>query len=182
MRQSQRRRVAAGLVAIYGLVGSLGLGAQAGDPISPPVVRTLISRITTIDPDTFSLTLDEAELDELFTAGPALRDVIAPHIIGEFVQVTFYDALVVRIAIGGGGSLPAGVRPGQSAAVRPALRDGTVTAVDPLARSITVILSDSGRERTFDVIHEALLVGVQVGDTVTLTVSHPLLTDVTFLP
>ena len=70
MRQSQRRRVAAGLVAVYGLVVSLGLGAQAGDPISPPIVRTLISRIQTIDPTDFTLTLDDAEPGTLFTAGP----------------------------------------------------------------------------------------------------------------
>jgi hypothetical protein len=45
-----------------------------------------------------------------------------------------------------------------------------------------VVLANIGLERTYDVAHESLLLGVQVGDTVTLTVSHPLLTNVTLLP
>ena len=117
MRQSQRRRVAAGLAAACGLVGSLELGAQAGDEISPPTVRTLIARIQTIDPEHFSVTLDQAEPDTLFTAGPVLRKVLVLLAIGDLVNVTFYEARVVAIAIGGGGGLPAGVRPGQSAGI-----------------------------------------------------------------
>jgi hypothetical protein len=65
--------------------------------------------------------------------------------------------------------------------VRPALRDGTVTAADPLEPSITVIL-DTGVERTFGVIHRSLLTGVAVGDVVTLTVTYPLLAHVERLP
>jgi hypothetical protein len=174
-------RVAAGLVAVCGLVASPGLVAQVGDPISPPTVRTLLSRIQTLDPNVLTLTLEDADPDDLFTAGPALRAIVAMRAVGELVSVTFYDPRVVRIEIGGGGTLPAGVRPGQSPAVRPFLFDATVTAIDVAARSITVI-GPSGRERTFDVIHESILVGVEVGDTVTLTVSRPLITNLTLVP
>ena len=181
MRQIQRKRVAAGTVAVWGLVGSLGLGAQVGEPISPPIERTGISTILAIDPEHFSLTLDQTDPDALFVADPALRAQIALLVVGDLVNVKYFDARVVRVAIGGGGGLPAGVRPGQSTAVRPLLLDGTVTAVDFFGRSITVVRT-SGLELTLDVAHESLLLGVQVGDTVTLTVSRLHLTEVTRLP
>src|SRR5262245_61910865 len=129
MRQSQRRLVAAGTVAVCVLVGSLGLGAQAGEPISPGTVRTIIAAIQSIDPDTFSITLDSEDADRLFAAPPAVRALIKLRAIGDRVSVTFYESRVVALTLGGGGTLPPGVRPGQTAAVRPALRDGTVTAV-----------------------------------------------------
>jgi hypothetical protein len=162
-------------------VGSLGLGAQEGDPISRPALRELTARILAIDPDTLALTLDAGEPDDLFHGGPAERPLIALLAIGDLVRARFYESRVVRITPGTGGGLPEGVRPGQSVAVRPALRDGTVTAVDPLVPSITVLL-DTGIERTFGVIHRSLLSGVEVGDVVTLTVTLPLLTDVERLP
>jgi hypothetical protein len=81
-----------------GLVGSLELGAQAADPISPPIVRALIARILAIHPETFALTLDQAEPDTLFTAGP--ERATAPRCLRSAI-VEFYDARVVGIASGG---------------------------------------------------------------------------------
>ena len=173
--------MAAGLVAVCGLVGSPRLGAQAGEPISPPIVRTLSSTILTLDRDVLTLTLADGHPDDLFAAGPDLRARFAAHEIGDVVSVTFYDARVVGITLGGGGSLPEGVRPGQTPGVRPFIVDATVSALDFFGRSITVRFS-SGPDRTFGVTHESLLVGVQVGDTVTLTVSRPLLSALEFAP
>jgi hypothetical protein len=183
MRQ-WNRRVAAGLVAICGLVVSPGLSAQSRDPIPPPSVRTLLSRIQTIDPAALTLTLQDADPEDLFAAGPALRAIIAARAAGDMVNVTFYRPRVVGIVVGAGGTLPAGVRPGQSPGVRPFIIEVTVLAIDPdpSGPTITVHHNVLGVDRTYEVLRPYLLDGLQVGDVLTLTISRPLLTAVDLAP
>jgi hypothetical protein len=179
MRQREWRLAAAGLVAVCGLLASPGLSAQQGDPISPPSVTTLTSRILTISQATLTLRLEDADPEDLFAAGPALRALLALRAEGDIVRVTYYRSRVVGITVGGGGTLPAGVRPGQSPGILPLLIDVTVLAMDPDPSAPTItVLFGNGAQRTYEVLHPQLLTGFQVGDVLTLTISRPLLTDI----
>ena len=183
MRQWQRR-VTAGLVAVCGLVASPGLDAQQSDPV-PTRVSTLISRILTLDKDELTLRLEDADPEDLFSAGPALRALFALRDVGDRVNVTYYRPLVLGIVIGGGGpTLPVGVRPGQSAAIRPLVIDVTVLAInpDPSAPTITVHHTVFNVDRTYEVLRPHLLDGIQVGDLLTLTISRPLLSNLRLAP
>ena len=159
-----------------------GVSAQQQDPIPTTRVSTLLSRILAIDPAALTLRLDQADPEDLFAAGPALRQRFAQLAANDQVNVTFYRPRVIRVIRGGGGTLPAGVRPGQSPGVRPFIADITVLAIDREAPTITVHHNVLNVDRTYDVLQPHLLDSIEVGETLTLFISRPLISEISPAP
>ncbi len=172
-----------------------GIDPQANPIISPvplPEAVTLQAKITALDPGTRAITLTGASGESVtIIAGPAVRfDQLK---VGDSVNAQYYRSIAFAVA-GPGGTAP---DDGSAAAIaRPVQGPGgvvftltrisaTVVGIDLASHSISVVDPSGGAVRTIVVTDPgriAILPTLNVGDTVTATVSQALAVSITPAP
>ena len=172
-----------------------GIGPQANPIVSPvplPAAVTLQARITALDPATRAITLTGASGQSVtIIAGDAVRFELL-H-VGDTVNAQYYRSVAFAVAGPGGaapedGSAEAMARRVQGpggVVIKLTRISATVVGIDLAANSIDVVDPSGGGVRTFvvtDPARIAMLPTLNVGDTVTATVSQALAVSVTPAP
>lgn len=172
-----------------------GVGPQDSaitSPVPLPAALTLHAKITALDPVSRAVTLTSAAGQSVtIVAGPAVR--LDQLKVGDTVNAQYYRSVAFSVA-GPGGTAPAD---GAAEAVaRPVQGPGgivfttarisaTVVGIDLPDNSIDVIDPSGGAVRTIVVTDPnriALLPTLNVGDTITATVSQALAVSITPAP
>ena len=173
------------LALVVSLAAATAVAAQ--EPITKSQSVSTTATIQAIDSTSRAITLrDEKGNEDSFSVGPGVKRFDELK-VGDKVKFTYYESLVLQVrkpgdpaAAGtsgnaaltrGKGDLPSGTLAVQDKA------SVTVKSIDPAVPSVTVTTAD-GRTVTRKIENKKYLEGLKPGDTVDITYTRALLTDI----
>jgi len=173
------------LALAVSLAAATAVAAQ--EPITKTQSVTATATIQAIDSTGRAITLrDEKGNEDSFTVGPGVKR-FSELKVGDKVKFTYYESLVLGVRKPGDPA-PAGTSSNAAASrgkgdlpsATIAVQDKasvTVKSIDPAVPSITVTTAD-GRTVTRKIENKKYLEGVKPGDTIDITYTRALLSDI----